>query len=226
MSQEVEIVLECLHAKKEIDGASTQTALAKTIARITNVLRWIGGAGFLLLCALALTVQLSQSNNELLLTVALALAVIQSVAALAWIILDMIPSAIFLLLIRSHMFRQGLLEMAHDFAHAQDLRRFNLASLKQVEQWLAIRIDRTKGRLLFGVGGSDKVALITMVLGAWTLWNNFPTAGMKAMQQAYLFGSAALGGLAIGAMLVNSLIRQWSYQKELLSIAIFQLENE
>jgi hypothetical protein len=226
MSQEVETVLECLHAKKEIDGASTQTALAKTIAVITNGLRWVGGGGFLLLCALALMVRLSHSSNELWLTVALSLAVIQSTAALAWMILDTIPSAIFLLLFRSHMFRQGLLEMAHDFAHAEDLRRFDLASLKQAEQWLSIRIDRMKSRLIFGVGGSDKVAVIAMVAGAWAVWNNFPKAGMEWMQQTYLIGSAALGGLAIGAMFANALIRQWSYQKELLAIAIFQLENE
>lgn len=225
MSQEIEAVLECLHAKKEIDVASTQTALAKAITRITNGLRWIGGGGFLLLCALALMVRLSHSSNKLWLTVALSLAVIQSTAALVWMILDTIPSAIFLLLFRSHMFRRGLLEMAHDFAHAEDLHQFDLASLKLAEQWLSIRIDRMKSRLIFGVGGSDKVAVLAMVVGAWTVWNNFPKAGIEWMQQTYLIGSAALGGLAIGAMFANALIRQWSYQKELLAIAIFKLEN-
>lgn len=226
MSQAVEAVLECLHTKKEIGSAATQPPLAKAIAKITNGLRWIGGGGFLLLCALALMVRLTHSKNELWLTVALVLAFAQSAAAFLSIILDMVPSIIFLFLIKSHMFRQGQLELAHDFAHAEDLRQFDLASLKQAERWLAIRIERMKSRLVLGVGGSDKVALFAMVAGAWTVLNNFPKGDMGWMQQAYLMGSALLGGLAIGAMFANALIRHWSYQKDLLAIAIFQLESE
>jgi hypothetical protein len=179
-----------------------------------------------LLCILALSVKLAHSTNGVWLTVALVLASAQSLAAFASIILDMVPSIAFLFMFRSYMFRLGQLEMAHDFAHAQDLRQFDLASLKLAEHWLGVRIDRMKSRLVFGVGGSDKVALLTMAAGAWTMWNNFPTAQMEWVQQAYLMGSALLGGLAIGAMFANALIKHWSYQKELLAIAIFQLENE
>lgn len=226
MSQAVEAVLECLHAKKEIGNAVTQPPLEKAIAKIANSLRWFGGGGFLVLCALALMVSVTHSTNKAWLTVAKVLAVAQSGAAFASIILDMIPSIIFLFLIKSHMFRRGQLEMVHDFAHAEDFHQFDVVSLKQAELWLAIRIERMKSRLVLGVGGSDKVALFAMVAGAWTVWNNFPKGDMGWMQQAYLMGSALLGGLAIGAMFANALIRHWSYQKDLLAIAIFQLENE
>jgi len=226
MSHEIEAILRNLHTKKMIGSASYQTALMKRITKIADGLRWIGGGLFLLVCALALIVQLSHSSNEIWLTSAMWLVIIMSIAALAWIILDMVPSIIFFLTFKSRMFNQGVLEMAHDFAHARDLHQFGLTSLKQAEQWLSIRIDRMKSKLVFIVGGSDKVAVFTIVLGAWTILNNFPKIDMEWQQQTYLLGSALLGGFAIGGMFANTLIKHWSYQKELIAIAVFQLENQ
>ncbi len=225
MSQKVEDVLDSLHGKKEFDSDGAKSDVEKTATKIAYGLRWAMGCEFLLLCLLAFAARLPHADIEMWSNVAVVPLIALAVTLFVWAMLEIAPRAAFLFVIKPYMFRLSLREMTHDLAHAEELHRFDLAALKLAEHWLAIRIERLKIRLVFGVGGSDKVALLAVVAGAWMVWNNFPNQQAESIQKAYQIGGAIIGGLAIGGLFVNALIKQWSYQKDLLSIAIFQLDN-
>ncbi|MFL6635745.1 MAG: hypothetical protein ACJ8HJ_25880, partial [Massilia sp.] len=52
------------------------------------------------------------------------------------------------------------------------------------------------------------------------VWKNFPHSTLSWQDQAFLVGLAMLVGLAVGWMLVNRAIRQLTYQRDLLALAM------
>lgn len=117
------------------------------------------------------------------------------------------------------------LEAAHDFQHAADLERFGLPALNLADKWLSLRIERAKLRMGMYAGGSDKVAVLAVVAGAWSLWRGFPDAGSTVEQNLYLGCGAFLCGTGIGGMFANRMIARMSYQRDLVAISICRLMN-
>lgn len=117
------------------------------------------------------------------------------------------------------------LEAAHDPAQAADLERFGLPALVSTDEWLSLRIDQLKLRLGPHVGGSDKMAILSIIAGAWTLWHNFPQDGAAYERYLYLWLAAFLGGTGIAALYINAVLARMSYQRDLLAIAIHRLSS-
>ncbi|HTD02746.1 hypothetical protein [Undibacterium sp.] len=90
----------------------------------------------------------------------------------------------------------------------------------------AWRIERIKRQLIFAVGGSDKVAVPILAGSAPTMWKNFPAGDIQWVLNVPSIAAAFLGALAIDGMLLSLVFKNLSYQKDLLTIAIAQLEKE
>lgn len=193
--------------------------------KVSTWLKWFAISAFTVLCIFAVVVNLCRLRGELFFNIAMAIAIVQMLAALFWMVLDTLPIAFALLMFNTHTFRTRQLELQHEFGQAAELHQFSLDLLKQADIWLGLRIERLKMTMVFGVGGVDKVAIFTLVAGAWAIWQSFPSTQPEWAQRIYLSGAAFLGGLAIGGMLINSIIKRLVYQKDLLTIAIAQLEE-
>lgn len=113
----------------------------------------------------------------------------------------------------------------HDLADAATLEGFPLPVLVLAEKWPGLRIERA--RLRFGIllGGSDKVAILVVVTGAWTLWRMLPANASQLEQFLYWSLGALIGASGIGGMLANVSLARMAYQRDLLAIAICKLEQ-
>jgi len=96
------------------------------------------------------------------------------------------------------------LESAHDLSEAQALEQFALPALVLTDKWLGLRIERMKLRLGTHLGGSDKAAFLAVMVGAWTIWYNFPRSRSAFEQYLYMLGGAFPGGCGIAGLVVNA----------------------
>lgn len=181
---------------------------------------------FVAIGALILYVHTIGEINDTTRSVAGAILLLMVTAAAGWTIADISPTVRDLARLDVYAYQVRQLEAEHDLRHAEDLGRFGLHSLNLTEKWLGLRIERAKLRIGMYAGGSDKVAVMAVVVGAWSLWSGFPDAGDAVEQYLYLGFGAFLCGTGIGGMLSNRVIARMSYQRDLLALAICHLMNQ
>lgn len=216
---QIHAVLDTLHSKNALSSKATETRLEKLFKRPAKYLLWSTAVFFVAICLLALCVMLTRPVSAYWVIAAKILLILTNVSGMLWMLADIIPSMIALVFFKNDAHRTHHLEVAHDFRNAADLYHFEPSTLQLTDLWLSIRIERTRLRLGLFLGGSDKIAVLALVLGVWGIWSNFPEQGASWQQYAYVAMSAFLGGLAIGGMLAGVLINRLSYQRDLLSIA-------
>lgn len=225
MWDEVNQVLTTLHQQPGLSTAMRQTDFEKLIGRVTNFLRWLAVAMMVLLLIL-IVIKVTGSVSQFWADVAMLLAVAQMCLAALWLLLDTLPAIVFVLSLNKQLFVIRQRESKHEFGQAAQLTRHSPETLKLTLTWLEIRIERIKLGLVFFVGGSDKVAILMLAVSGWAVWHNMPSNQTSWIQEAYLYGAAFCGGLAIGGVLSNIVIKKLSYQRDLLTLAIALAESD
>ncbi|WP_373991734.1 hypothetical protein [Duganella sp. BuS-21] len=225
MWDEVNQVLTTLHQQPALSTEMRQTDFEKLITRVTNFLRWLAVAMMVLLLILVV-VKITGSVSQFWADVAIFLAVAQMCLAAIWLVLDTLPAIVFVLFLNKQLFVIRQRESKHEFGQAAQLKRHSVKTLKLTLIWLEIRIERMKLGLVFFVGGSDKVAILMLAASGWAVWHNMPSDQPSWIQEAYLYGAAFCGGLAIGGVLSNIVVKKLSYQKDLLTLAIALAESD
>ncbi|WP_373991683.1 hypothetical protein [Duganella sp. BuS-21] len=224
MWNKVNEVLTALHQQPALSPKLRKTGFEKFIESITNFLRWFAVATMSVLLIIVI-VKVTSTVSPFWADVAMYLAIAQAGLAALWLVLDTFPVIVSLFLLNAQLFVVRQRESKHEFGQAEQLTRYGVDALKLALIWLEIRIERMKFGLVFFVGGSDKVAIFMLAASGWAVWHNMPSKA-SWIQEAYLYGAAFCGGLAIGGVLSNIVVKKLSYQKDLLTLAIALAESD
>lgn len=216
-------VLEMLHQKREAPNGVLETRFERRMREISNGLCIFALACFPIMGFSGLAVVQARHPSKELFVLVQYIGLLQILAALSWMIVDTVPVAMSVVRFDTYAFERRKREIEHDLGYLEVLTVLDSAVLKLTDKWLALKIDRMKMRIGNYLGGSDKVAVFALVSAGWTVWNNFPQSSLSWQGQAYLVGLAMLVGLAIGGMLVNRAIRQLTYQRDLLALAMLKM---
>lgn len=108
---------------------------------------------------------------------------------------------------------------------ASELRDFDINILKAGEQWMGIKLERLKFRMLLLFGGSDKLGVFGLVGLAWAMWKSMKAESTLLAQDWVGFFLAGLGGMVLGGILINALIQRLAYQREIITLAIREREE-
>jgi hypothetical protein len=218
-------VMEVLHQKREVPSGALETGFEKKMREISNGLCIFAIACFPIMGFAGWAVIQSRNPSRELAVLVQNIGLLEILAAVSWMIVDIVPAAVSVIRFDTYAYRRRKREVEHDFGHLGALAVFDLKVLQLTDKWLALKIERMKMRIGNYLGGSDKVAVFALVSAGWTVWKNFPQSNLSWQAQAYLVGLAMLVGLAVGGMLVNRAIRQLSYQRDLLALAMLQVQN-
>ena len=218
-------VLEVLHRKCEVPHGILETGFERRMREIGKGLRVFAIACFPVMGFAGWGVIHSVKPSMELLVLVKYIGLLQILAALAWMIVDSLPVAVSIVRFDTYAYQRRTREIEHDLGHIEGLAGFDLAVLKLTDKWLALKIERMRMRIGNYLGGSDKVALFALVSAGWAVWKNFPQSSLSWQGQAYLVGLSMLVGLAVGGMLVNRVIRQLTYQRDLLALAMLKMQE-
>lgn len=145
--------------------------------------------------------------------------------SLVSLIVDVIPAATMLARFKKNSLEQLILEIDHDSEQAKKLLIFDKKTLEKTDSWLSIRITRIRERLGFFLGGADKVAILALGSMGWATVNAIKNLEQGWQQDLFLYGVAFLGGLAIGGVMLNLIVRRYTYQRDLLALALDRLNR-
>lgn len=226
MKQSTLALLERLTEMKPLSPKQSRSWFEAQVLRVTNMLRWVGGGMFflmLLFVAPVLVWPSLRASQELALVVRTA-GLLSMLCAMLWLILDMLPGIVTLVFARKYAIRRQLLEAAQDLTHVESLAQEGLAALQFAKQWIAIEMDRVNARLTMMFGSPDKVAIASLAALGWNAWKESHAIGADWIGTVAQIVLAFLGGAAIGSLFARDRLAQLSYQRDLLSMAISQLE--
>lgn len=213
-------ILDILHQKKPLRVEDTESRLAKMLKKPARYLLWCSALSCVALALLTVFARWLDLSSNYWTSTALFLVVLSAGAAVSWMIVDIVSDLAGILIYKDDFHRARKLALVHDLHQAKDLHRFDIAALKLTDQWLSLRIERMRLHLGLLIGGSDKVAVLGLVLGAWGIWTNFPGTGITLAHYGYVVVGAAIGGLGLGGLMANLIIKELSYQRDLLSLAL------
>jgi hypothetical protein len=113
-------------------------------------------------------------------------------------------------------------EYCYDAAYAAQLRRYSQQVLSQADRWLAAKIARIERRTTMIVGGSQPLALFSMVAAGWLFRENAASFMSEHPQltDAVFIGGAVFAGLAIGAFTALQGRNRLAYQREIVAFAM------
>lgn len=226
MKQSTLALLERLTEIKPLSPKQSRSWFEAQVLRVTNALRWVGGGMFFLMLLFVAPVLVwpnLRASQELALVVRTA-GLLSMLCALLWLILDMLPGIVTLVFARKYAMRRQLLDAAQDLTHVESLAQEGMATLQFAKQWISIEMDRVTARLTMMFGSPDKVAIASLAALGWNAWKESHTLGADWISTVAQFVFAFLGGAAIGALFARDRLAQLAYQRDLLSMAIAQLE--
>jgi hypothetical protein len=113
-------------------------------------------------------------------------------------------------------------EYCYDAAYAGRLRTYSPQILSQADRWLAAKIARIERRTTMIVGGSQPLALLSLVATGW-LFGERATVFMSEHPQltdGVFIGGALFAGLAVGAFAALQVRNRLAYQREIVAFAM------
>jgi hypothetical protein len=127
-------------------------------------------------------------------------------------------------------------EIENDEVHVKRLIRHGEEALKRVQYWLQLKIKRLDTRIVFFFGGSTAV----YSLFALTLSNIKDAGGLSWLDHTFLHGFAAdnvtntailwgialVFGVSIGAILMKVVQSRYTYQLELVELALMRKSSD
>lgn len=213
-------VLNALHPMRRLAPEAGESRLEKIFKRPAKYFLWASIATFFVLLLLVAWVWLMKSKSDYWLVAAKVLLAILFAFVVAWTLADTLPSVIMLFFFRRDFHERRKLEVIHDLQNAHQLHEFDAIALRITDKWIALRADRMQRRLGLIVGGSDKVAAIALLAGAWGLWANFPGSATSWQQNMYVAFSALIGAFGAGGILGSVVVDDLAYQRDILALAL------
>ena len=213
-------ILDILHQKKPLRVEDTESRLASMFRKPARYLLWCSALSCVALALLTVSARWLDLAADYWASTALFLFIGSAGTGLLWLIVDIVPDLVDMFVYKEDFHRARKLALVHDLHQAKDLHRFDNAALKLTDQWLSLRIERMRLHMGLLIGGSDKVAVLGLVLGAWGIWTNYPASGITLAHYGYMLVGGAIGGIGIGGLLANVVIKELSYQRDLLSLAL------
>jgi hypothetical protein len=186
----------------------------------------LSGLTFVCLCAFAIYTRFAQPLSEIWRLVALATAVLTQLLAVLAIVAQSVPGLAIPLFFRKHAFRRLKGEFDHDAANARVLARFKRGALLKAEQYLSTIIERRKLFMGALIGNPEAVAVLSLGTMAWSAYKELAQKLDTPVAVALHFGVAFLAGLAVGAMLLNRVLRRYAYHRDLLKLALTTQQEE
>lgn len=130
--------------------------------------------------------------------------------------------------IKQSLWRGFVTELEWDLVHASQLERFHKKDLKRAHEFLELRINRARERIKSFVGGTDKLALVVVLAGAWAVykevpwqstlvllhWNDpaqFPHIGLIFL---FVFAMSTIAG----SLILNIHVQRYAYQLDVLKL--------
>ncbi|WP_061172791.1 hypothetical protein [Caballeronia pedi] len=194
--------------------------------RSSTYLLVASGFAFACLIGFAVRVTFGQPLTGWPRLIALSVGLLSQVLALLAIVVQTIPSILNSLFFRKYAFRRLLCELERDSEYAGRLARYKRSALEQADQYLMAITERRKLFLGAIVGSPEKVALLSLVAMGWSVYKEVPSGPSNWITLTIQYGVALLGGLAFGSLLVNSVIRRYAYQRDLLALALAKLGQD
>lgn len=187
--------------------------------RRARFLRVVAIICYVALMFIAVGVTMVQPVSSVWFSAAKALYLALWTSCILWMLADIVPAFLAMLAFRKNAHAARRMAIQHDLNSAIELRQFDVRTLALTDQWIAIRIESIRRRLGMFLGGSDKAAVVALLLGAWAIWTNFPSNSTSWQQYGYALFGALVGGFGIGGLLSNVVMAELSYQRDLLAIA-------
>jgi len=219
-------ILKMLDGMTQLPPQAMQTAFDKWVAFIAAVCRWTGVVLFAILLGFVGWVKFIHPIQGGWLTLALFIGIATTIFALVSLVVDVIPAAVMLVRFKHNSLKRLILEIEHDSTHARKLLIFDRQLLERTDAWLSIRIARIKDRLGFFLGGADKVAILALGSMGWATLNTLKSLQNTWQQNGFLYGAAFLGGLAIGGVMLNVIVQRYTYQRDLLALALDLIDQQ
>lgn len=193
--------------------------------RFTNHLRLVSAVivFIIFVCSVLLFFHIIDPSHPMLMLMISYLLLLVIISL--WMSWDIAVHSLCLLFFTEYEFITTKLEIAHDLRMAAKLRGFDLKTLKSGERWLEIKLGRLRYRLAVMFGNSDKIAiftLATLVISAEKLNAiDVKALSIQGVTLSFVVG-AVIGGILISTITVTRL----RYQKEIVSLAIGELEGK
>lgn len=213
-------VLYTLHNAHPISDEALSNDFERKCQRIAISLRWALGICFVIILILAVWALLPWTGLRYPAATLDWLLRVLTVIGVLCVVFEVLPLARDISRFDVYAYQRRQLVAAHDLANAATLARFTLAELVLTEKWLGLRIERSRLRLGIMLGGSDKVAILAVATGAWTVWHNLPSGSGAVEGWLYWCLGAFIGGSGLGGMLANMAIARMAYQRDVLALAI------
>ncbi|KVC18358.1 hypothetical protein WS58_21115 [Burkholderia pseudomultivorans] len=225
-NHEFHTILTKLDEMHPLPPGALQTALSRSIAPISAVFRWISVALYFILLGFAGWVRFIRPVHGIWLNIAVGTGIASMLFALSFLLLDLVPMIAMLFRFRKNALKTLLLEIEHDSEHAKALATYDRRLLQRTDAWLSMKIERVKNRLGFFIGGGDKAAILALAGMGWATLREVTNLQAGLLQDAFLYGVAFLGGLAIGGLMLNVVVQRYSYQRDLLALALDKLDRQ
>lgn len=164
---------------------------------------------------------------------ALALNILGVVAGAALLVLFICPLALlaevvcWYMVIEQSLWRGFVSELEWDLEQARQLERFDKKELKRALEFLELRTNRARERIKSFVGGTDKLALVVVIAGAWALYKEVPWRATLVFKwnDVSQFPNLVLFFLFVfcmdtisGALILNVHVQRYVYQLEVLKL--------
>ncbi|MBC7380057.1 MAG: hypothetical protein H7346_21825 [Burkholderiaceae bacterium] len=229
MKQAILAVIDILTEMKPLSPTHLRSNFEVKTRGAISVFRYVSYGFSVLLVPLCFILFVSQPrlNHDLGLAIAiLATACLSAVCMAISMVLGMLPIREMLIFPRRDDVRRQRLTAKYDFAHVSSLTQQSLPTLQFAKQWISKEIDRVNARPIGFFGSPEKMALASLAPLAWTVWSEGVTKSGGAISFPVQMLLALLVAAAIGALISRDRLAQLVYLRELLSLAILQVEAE
>ncbi len=183
---------------------------------------------FLILLLLAAWKMWTGSLNSIFINIGVVVGILTSITALLSVLFQMLPVFVLLIIFKRDAMRRLMVEMEFDLSMAKELKKFQPEKLKIAQQILETKIARIQARLMFFLGGADKIAILSLAVMGWAAWNEFPKFTNHSEYNVLYMGVAFLGGLSIGGVMLNVVMHRYIYYVEIIKYTLsvdFSLVN-
>lgn len=158
-------LITCLHRIKDVPAKEVRTSADISVTRFTDRLRLISVGPVLVILAAAGVFWLDVVDPMYPRFAAIVADLILMAVTMFWMALDIGIPFLCLAFPWEFDFRIRRIELAHDLRMAEELRRFDLATLKAGEQWIGMKLERLKfGHYSFLVARTNSPCL------PWLVW--------------------------------------------------------
>jgi len=227
MDQQCVDLLDILYKMKKGGSDKTRTKFDATISKITWWFRGVSVFIAMSMALFALLVRHPKSLDPIWIEIIGWTGIAAMVLAILGLVLDMLPQIIALIRFRKVALKQFKMEIQYDLWHVAELIDVPSQTLKQVQRYLDLKIERSKSRIAMFMGGSDKLALFSLAGLGYSLSKEFPMNSSMWGHDWFRYGLGFLAGIAIGGILLNAVVQRYIYHRELIQLALeFQARNE